>query len=162
MSDDPEADRTAGTPPSPAEQRLWQDNLQLRAELLRELPVLDVGGRMGRPHRAGVGVGATEGIGSDVDPAQSLWAWLDARRLFGVEWKGRVLVPAFQLDASGQPRAVVGEFLTLLPRDMTAWQVAFWFASANSWLGGDYPCERLDDPDAVLLAARRLAEGTMG
>ncbi|EYD74373.1 hypothetical protein Rumeso_04058 [Rubellimicrobium mesophilum DSM 19309] len=162
MSDDPEADRPAGTPPSHAEQRLRQANLRLRADLLREMPVLDVGGRMGRPHQAGVGVGATEGVGSDVDPAQSLWAWLDERRLFGVEWKSRVLVSVFQLDASGQPRAVVGEILTLLPQDMTAWQVAFWFASANGWLGGDYPCERLDDRDAVLLAARRLAEGTIG
>ena len=37
-----------------------------------------------------------------------------------------------------------------------------WFASGNGWLDGDEPKERLSDPDAVVDAARRLADPALG
>jgi hypothetical protein len=118
------------------EARHWRENLRLRAQFLDAVPALSLD-----------------------EPQQ---AWLCERRLFAVEADGRHLVPAFQLDASGQPRPVVGEILARLPAEWTSWQIAFWFVSGNGWLGGDSPCERLGDREAVLNAAEQAANPAVG
>ena len=45
---------------------------------------------------------------------------------------------------------------------MTGWQIAMWFASGNGWLDGAAPQDRLGDPEAVLDAARVLADPAVG
>ena len=65
-------------------------------------------------------------------------------------------------SSTDQPRPVIKAILDALPRDMTGWQIAMWIASGNGWLDGDEPKERLSDPDAVVDAARRLADPALG
>jgi len=88
--------------------------------------------------------------------------WLKSRMIFAVRHKGGELVPAFQFDGDGRPRPIIREVLNLLPSQLSPWQVAFWFASANSWLGGLAPCEALDSPKRVIEAARMEAADIAG
>jgi len=135
---------------SPVEEDLHRANVRLRAELLCELPTLT----MAEVDHKAAGAGAGQ--------AGTARSWLRERRIFGVEVDGTDLVPAFQFDPQGQPRPVIREILAVLPGEMTPWQTAAWFVSANGWLDGAYPCERLDDEEAVLAAARQLADGAVG
>ena len=145
-----------------AQERLWQDNIRLRAELLREVPTLDLSklaARAGPTRRRAGGDGRSD---KDTSREEPLRAWLRDRRVFALEVEGRQLVPAFQLNSSGQPRPVVRDILARLPPELTPWQIAFWFISGYGWLGGASPCERLDDAEAVLAAAERLADPAVG
>lgn len=87
--------------------------------------------------------------------------WKADGRVFAVPHRGVDRFPAFQF-ADGRPRAVVASILEALPEGMTPWQIAFWFASGNGWLEDAAPADRMDDADAVLQAARRMREPTIG
>lgn len=84
---------------------------------------------------------------------QTAARWKALRRIFAVSYQGQDRFPAFQFDADGRPRPVIKKVLEVLPDNRTPWQVAFWFVSSNSWLGGPAPSDRLDDADAVIEAA---------
>ncbi|MBZ6384052.1 hypothetical protein [Sphingomonas sanguinis] len=84
---------------------------------------------------------------------QTAARWKALRRIFAVSYQGQDRFPAFQFDADGKPRPVIKKVLEVLPDNRTPWQVAFWFVSSNSWLGGPAPSDRLDDADAVIEAA---------
>jgi hypothetical protein len=87
--------------------------------------------------------------------------WKAARQIFGVRYAGREVYPAFQFKDRA-PRPVIGQALEALPADMSSWQIAFWFAGANGWLGGACPMDRLDQPEAVVAAARHEGEDWVG
>lgn len=87
--------------------------------------------------------------------------WKKEGRVFAVPHRGVDRFPAFQF-VDGQPKAVIREVLSALPEGMTPWQIAFWFASGNGWLGDAAPQERLDDPAAIVAAAERMREPTVG
>lgn len=87
--------------------------------------------------------------------------WKDNGRIFAVPFRGVDRFPAFQF-ADGQPRPVVKQVLARLPRGMTPWQTAFWFASGNGWLDGAAPQDCLADRDAVVTAATRMSDPTVG
>lgn len=87
--------------------------------------------------------------------------WKAARQIFGVRHAGREVYPAFQFKDRA-PRPVIGQVLDALPGDMGSWQIAFWFAGANGWLGGARPMDRLDHPDEVVAAARHEGEDWVG
>lgn len=91
---------------------------------------------------------------SSHDSAQTADRWRDAGKIFSVPHHGDYY-PAFQFIA-GQPLPIVAEVLKLFRADpiRTNWQNAFWFASANSWLGGSAPMDLLQkEPNRVLDAA---------
>ncbi len=131
------------------ENELEIDNARLRSTYLQETPLL-----------TGAEVRAASGLNprNRSEPASR---WKREGRLFAVRRSGVDHYPAFQF-ADGAPRPVVKAILAALPKGMTAWQIAMWFASGNGWLDGDEPQERLSDPDAVVEAARRLAEPALG
>lgn len=79
--------------------------------------------------------------------------WLSDRRIFSVPVDDGERLPAFQV-ADGRPLPVIGEVLAVLPATRSAWEIAFWFVSSNSWLGGPAPVDHLADRNAVLTAAR--------
>lgn len=86
--------------------------------------------------------------------------WRSEGKIFGVEWKGRMLYPGFQFDEQGASLPVIANVLAALPRDrMSDWELALWWASANGWLSGDRPVDRLNDSDKQPLvdAARHLS-----
>lgn len=87
--------------------------------------------------------------------------WKREGRLFAVRRSGIDLYPAFQI-VDGSPRPAIKSILDALPDAMTGWQTAMWFASGNGWLEDAAPQDCLSAPDAVVDAARRLAEPAVG
>ncbi|HYG25553.1 MAG TPA: hypothetical protein VD906_01470 [Caulobacteraceae bacterium] len=125
------------------------DNAQARARLLEQLDVLtakDVA------RLAGHSASNTSATASK---------WKGNRAIFSVSYRGKDLYPAFQFK-DGRPLPIIGKILRELPKTMSAWQIAFWFASVNGWLAGRAPMAALDDEAAVLSAARRQAEPVVG
>jgi hypothetical protein len=81
-------------------------------------------------------------------------AWERQGRIFSVPVSRGKLFPLFQLKDNA-PRPLVQEVLAILKPALTPWQIAFWWTSANGWLPGNAaPVELIDDPQAVLEAAR--------
>jgi hypothetical protein len=87
--------------------------------------------------------------------------WKQQGKIFSVPSRGSELYPAFQFR-EGQPHPAVAKILRELPKQMSPWQIAFWFTSSNSWLRGVAPADRLDDEDAVVKAAHRESEPIVG
>ena len=139
----------ADAPRAPVEAQLEIDNAALRAEYLKETPLMTA-----------AEVRAASGLAprNRSEPASR---WKREGRLFAVRRSGVDLYPAFQL-VDGVPLPVIKEILAALPRHMTGWQVAMWFASGNGWLQGAEPQKRLADPEAVIAAARWLADPAVG
>jgi hypothetical protein len=93
---------------------------------------------------------------------QTAARWKSQRRVFAVPYQGQDWFPAFQFDADGKPLPVIRDVLAALPASRTPWQVAFWFVSSNSWLGGPAPREMLADEAAVLEAAGHESDEISG
>ena len=131
------------------ENELEIDNAFLRSRYFQGTPLL-----------TGAEVRAASGLNprNNSEPASR---WKREGKLFAVRRSGVDHYPAFQF-ADGTPRPVIKAILGALPKDMTGWQIAMWFASGNGWLDGSEPQERLSDPDAVVDAARRLADPALG
>lgn len=89
--------------------------------------------------------------------------WLTRRRkaheLFTVTSRQATLVPAFQLDAAGEPVAALEPVLrTLDQAGLTGWELWTWLATPTSWLSGKVPATLLASaPDRVVTAAERFA-----
>lgn len=139
----------ADEPRAPVEAQLEIDNAVLRAEYLKETPLMTA-----------AEVRAASGL-SPRNRSEPASRWKREGKLFAVRRSGADLYPAFQF-ADGFPRPVIQETLTVLPRHMSGWQVAMWFASGNGWLDGAEPQERLSQPEAVINAARQLAGPATG
>jgi nucleoid DNA-binding protein len=87
--------------------------------------------------------------------------WKQQGKIFSVPSRGSELYPAFQFR-EGLPHPAVAKILRELPKQMSPWQIAFWFTSSNSWLKGAAPVDRLDDEEAVVKAAHRESEPIVG
>ena len=84
--------------------------------------------------------------------------WRREGRLVAVEHHGTVYYPGFQFDSTGKPRPEIAEVLRYLSSpDVTPWQQALWFTSANGWLGGRRPVDLLDDQGNAVVAAAEAA-----
>ena len=83
-------------------------------------------------------------------------------RLLVVDREGRVVVPAFQLTADGEPRPDLAPVLQpLLAAGMDPWRAWIWLTQPAALLGGLVPEQAAADPetaDLVVHAAVRLAE----
>jgi nucleoid DNA-binding protein len=87
--------------------------------------------------------------------------WKQQGRIFSVPSRGSELYPAFQFR-EGQPHPAVAKILRELPKQISPWQIAFWFTSSNGWLRGATPADRLDREEDVVTAARRESEPIVG
>jgi hypothetical protein len=87
--------------------------------------------------------------------------WKQQGRIFSVPSRGSELYPAFQFR-EGQPHPAVAKILRELPKQMSPWQIAFWFTSSNGWLRGATPADRLDHEEDVVRAAHRASEPIVG
>jgi hypothetical protein len=87
--------------------------------------------------------------------------WKQQGKIFSVPSRGSELYPVFQFR-EGLPHPTVAKILRELPKQMSPWQIAFWFTSSNSWLRGGAPADRLDDEEAVVKAAHRESEPIVG
>ena len=131
------------------EAEIQLDNAKLRSEYLRETPLLTESQ-----------VYASQGL-NERNENESVSRWMREGKLFAVRWSGVDLYPAFQF-AGGIPTPVIERILAVLPKDMTGWQIAMWFASGNGWLEGAEPKDRLSDPVAVIEAAEKLSDLAIG
>ena len=85
--------------------------------------------------------------------------WRKERRIFGIDFDGKTLHPAFQFDSEGKPIPVIAMVLKTVGKEMGPWQIAFWFVSPNPSIGRKRPKDLLDrGSDEVLYAAQRLVE----
>ena len=95
------------------------------------------------------------------NPSEPASRWHKEGKTFGIRVGQPYLYPAFQFH-EGRPHEAMRHILAALPNDMTAWERAFWFASANGWLDGDSPEQCLDNVDSVIAAARQLSNLAKG
>jgi hypothetical protein len=89
-------------------------------------------------------------------PISKLARWIVERRVVSVQWCSRTWLPLFQFD-EGLTRLRPGLQATLheLADVFSEWELAQWFASANTALGGATPADRLaSQPGEVWQAAR--------
>lgn len=132
------------------DRELEQDNAELRAQYLREVPTFTAAEIHEFMH------------GSMLrNPSEPASRWRREKRVFAVRAGRAQLYPRFQF-VDGHPQPVIKEVLKRLPDDMSPWQIAFWFRSSNGWLDGRSPEEALGDEDGILMAADRLREPAAG
>ncbi|MBN9672375.1 hypothetical protein [Roseibium aggregatum] len=136
-------------PRAEVESALDLDNAALRAEYLAETPVL-----------TGAEVREKSGL-RPANRSEPASRWKREGKLFGIRKGGIDLYPAFQF-ADGEPNPAIRKILDTLPRDMSPWQTALWFASGNGWLDGKAPQECLAQVEDVVQAARRLSDPAIG
>ncbi len=82
--------------------------------------------------------------------------WRAEGRVFSVPLADGQRYPGFQFDEQTRPRPAIARALASLTQasDLSPWQLALWFTSANGYLGGKRPVDLLDaDSDAVVEAA---------
>jgi len=87
----------------------------------------------------------------------------EAQELFTVTHNGRALIPGFQFDEHGKPRAELAPMLAALAEGgVQGWSLWTWLTSPTSFLSGEVP-ERAAavDPARALRAARRFAAGAV-
>lgn len=76
-------------------------------------------------------------------------------QIFSVKWGGRALYPRFQFSDEGRPKALIADVLRIFDGELSDWQTALWFVSANGFLDDRAPVDVMsDDPTALLDAAR--------
>jgi hypothetical protein len=89
--------------------------------------------------------------------------WLARRReehaLFTVNFKGKTVIPAFQLDESGEPRPELQPMLSVLHEGgLEGWPLWTWLTKPTSFLSGGVPEEvARTNPARALRAAQRFA-----
>ena len=91
--------------------------------------------------------------------------WKRRGRIFSVSHGGRDYFARYQFDEVFEPLPIVKPILEALGRGRDSWAIAAWFHFPNGWLaksvGGASkpvsPKDELNQPDAVLAAARRHA-----
>jgi hypothetical protein len=89
--------------------------------------------------------------------------WLTRRRdehaLFTVNVKGTTVIPAFQLDESGEPRPELQPIVSVLQEGgIEGWSLWTWLTKPTSFLSGAIPEEvARTHPERALRAAQRFA-----
>jgi hypothetical protein len=128
---------------------LASDNLELRDRFVAEVPQL-----------TSAEIGAQAGLKTK-NPYATAARWKKTGDIFSVQHRGKEYFPAFQFR-EGRPHPTIKEALATLPPRLSSWQRAFWFVSTNGWLGDKAPADVLDDPRAVVAAAKREGEEVVG
>lgn len=83
--------------------------------------------------------------------------WKKAGQIFAINYKGNDFFPFYALDPSQgfKPAKALKPILEVLRETKDDWEIALWFASANSGLNDERPQDLLlSSPDMVLDAAR--------
>jgi len=89
--------------------------------------------------------------------------WLARRReehaLFTVNYKGKTVIPAFQMDESGEPRPELQPVLSVLQEGgIEGWSLWTWLTKPTSFLSGGVPEDvARTNPGRALRAAQRFA-----
>lgn len=90
--------------------------------------------------------------------------WKREGRIFAIRHQGADLFPDYALDAEKQFRPIdqLAPILQAFGEQLDGWDVAIWFASASSFLGGARPKDLLTSaPERVLEAAQDEIAGVL-
>lgn len=90
--------------------------------------------------------------------------WKREGKIFAIRRQGNDYYPGYALDADAGYRPVKGlaPVLKRFGSDLEDWDIAIWFASVNSFLGGARPMDLLKkDPERVLAAAQDEIDGVL-
>ncbi|RYY02348.1 MAG: hypothetical protein EOO53_12220 [Gammaproteobacteria bacterium] len=90
------------------------------------------------------------------DKSAVVTKWKAAQKIFSVNYLSEELYPVYAFDAQNgyQPAEVLKPIIELFLGKKDSWGIAYWFASANGFLGGKSPQDILEiDPARVLRAA---------
>lgn len=94
---------------------------------------------------------------SATNPSTQPNKWKRQRRIFAVHHNGVDYFPGYGLDpqAGWRPRKTMKSVLEVFGDDKDGWGLAYWFGSANSFLGGRRPQDMVaTKPEQVIAAAR--------
>ena len=107
---------------------------------------------------------AADSAGLSVADRTAIDRWEQEGKVFAVNHGTATYFPAFQFGEAGQPRPVIAAILAALG-EVTDWQRALWFTTANGWLGGCRPVDLLDGSPAATAAltasAQHVGEGLL-
>lgn len=99
---------------------------------------------------------------SSSNPSTQPNKWKKGKQIFAVFHNGIDYFPGYTLDEKRgyKPITELKEILLILEDTKDSWGIAYWFASANSFLNGKKPQELLaSHPLLVIKAAKEEAEG---
>lgn len=98
---------------------------------------------------------------SATNPSAQPNKWKRQRQIFAISHNGVDYFPAYGLDpeAGWRPRKAMKAILEVFGDGKDGWGLAYWFLSANSFLGGRRPQDVLAaEPEQVMAAARDEVE----
>jgi hypothetical protein len=79
------------------------------------------------------------------------------KKIFSVRFEGQQWFPRFQFQDGGPIRAVA-QVIKVFPRHATGWELAYFFVTPNSNIGGRKPLELLkEDPARLVSLAQAFA-----
>ncbi|PND33808.1 hypothetical protein C1I89_05955 [Achromobacter pulmonis] len=99
---------------------------------------------------------------SPTNPSTQPNKWKRERRIFAIHHHGIDYFPGYGLDAEAgwRPRKTLKPVLEVFGDKKDGWGLAYWFLSANSFLGGRRPQDVLAvEPEQVVAAAQDEVEG---
>jgi uncharacterized protein YjbI with pentapeptide repeats len=103
------------------------------------------------------GIGRAGGF-SPSNLAAPAHRWKQEGKIFAVVHEGQERFPAYGLDEAYRPLPALAALLEQLG-PISGWRIAIWFESANAWLSGAKPRERLaTQPAKVIEAACHYAD----
>lgn len=81
--------------------------------------------------------------------------WKDQGRLFAIQFHGTDYYPVFALDreAGFRPISAVAKIIEIFADHKSAWGMAFWCQSVNSFLGGKRPQDLLTSESELVIEA---------
>ena len=99
---------------------------------------------------------------STANPSAQPNKWKKAGRIFAIHHNGVDYFPAYGLDKDEgfRPLKALAQVIEVFDGHKDGWGMAFWFLSANSFLGGKRPQDLLaTQPERVIAAARDEVQG---
>lgn len=99
---------------------------------------------------------------SPTNPSTQPNKWKRQRQIFAIHHNGVDYFPGYGLDpeADWRPRKALKSVLQVFGDEKDSWGLAYWFLSANSFLGGRRPQDVLaTQPEQVIAAASDEMEG---
>ncbi len=99
-----------------------------------------------------------------LNPSAQPNRWKREGRIFAIRQAGSDLFPGYALNPEAGYRPIPGlaPILSLFEPEMDEWEIAIWFASVNSYLGGTMPKDLLlREPGRVLAAAEDEMAGVL-
>ncbi|AIR01463.1 XRE family transcriptional regulator [Pluralibacter gergoviae] len=140
-------------PPAPASPRILKEAAML---VKARKEVLDSGDWLNAAELAQLAQLST------ANPSAQPNKWKRAGRIFAIHHNGVDYFPAYGLDKDNgfRPLKALTQVIDALNGYKDSWGMAFWFISANSFLGGKRPQDLLaSHPEQVIAAARDEVQG---